>query len=82
VEKLAEKAVVENLNELETKHPSQRRKEENERLESALVAHGPATGKIRPKVGGRNYSNSQFNRVTESTRQPDSLFKPRTFWPR
>jgi penicillin-binding protein 1B len=79
VEKLAEKAVVENLDELEAKYPSLRRKEENERLESALVAVEPATGKIRAMVGGRNYSQSQFNRVTESRRQPGSVFKPVTF---
>ncbi len=30
-------------------------------------------------VGGRNYQSSQFNRVTQSKRQPGSAFKPVTY---
>ncbi len=78
-QKLAEKAVDENLDELEAKYPRLRRKEEQNRLESALVALEPATGKIRAMMGGRNYRQSQFNRVTQSKRQPGSVFKPVTY---
>jgi penicillin-binding protein 1A len=34
------------------------------------------TGGILAMVGGTNYSASQFNRVTQSFRQPGSVFKP------
>ena len=78
-EKLAEQAVDQNLSDLVNKHPSLRRKELRDQLESALVAIEPQTGKIHAMVGGRNYRISQFNRVTESKRQPGSAFKPVTY---
>jgi penicillin-binding protein 1B len=52
---------------------------ENDRLEAALVAISPRTGEIRAMVGGRNYQESQFNRVTDAMRQPGSAFKPFVF---
>ncbi|MGH7905768.1 MAG: PBP1A family penicillin-binding protein [Candidatus Binataceae bacterium] len=78
-QRLAERAVDENLDELEAKHPWLRRKEKKDQLESALVAIEPQTGKIRAMVGGRSYRESQFNRVTQSRRQPGSVFKPVTY---
>jgi penicillin-binding protein 1B len=36
----------------------------------------PKTGHILAMVGGRDYSKSQFNRITQSLRQPGSAFKP------
>ena len=33
-------------------------------------------GAVRVMVGGRNYAKSQFNRATQSLRQPGSTFKP------
>jgi len=33
-------------------------------------------GAVRAMVGGRDYGGSQFNRATESLRQPGSTFKP------
>jgi penicillin-binding protein 1B len=36
----------------------------------------PKTGHILALVGGRNYSVSQFNRITQARRQPGSAFKP------
>ena len=42
--------------------------------EAALVAMTPEGG-IKAMVGGRNYGVSQFNRVTQSLRQPGSAFK-------
>ncbi len=33
-------------------------------------------GGVRAMVGGRNYQDSEFNRVTEAKRQPGSAFKP------
>jgi penicillin-binding protein 1A len=43
--------------------------------QAALVAMSP-DGAIRAMVGGRNYGESQFNRVTQAQRQPGSAFKP------
>jgi len=43
--------------------------------EGALVAMSPE-GDIRALVGGRNYAESQFNRVVAAKRQPGSSFKP------
>ena len=42
--------------------------------QAALVALAP-DGAVLAMVGGRNYGESQFNRVTQARRQPGSLFK-------
>lgn len=78
-EKLAEKAVRDNLDYLQKVHPSLRRKEKKDQLEEALVSLEPQNGKIRAMVGGRSYRESQFNRVTQAFRQPGSAFKPVTY---
>jgi penicillin-binding protein 1A len=43
--------------------------------QGAVVAMDP-NGAIRVLVGGRDYSQSQFNRATTAKRQPGSAFKP------
>ncbi len=43
--------------------------------QGALVAMTP-DGAVRALVGGRNYSESQFNRAVTAKRQPGSSFKP------
>lgn len=43
--------------------------------EGALLG-ASKTGEIRAIVGGRDYSQSQFNRATQALRQPGSAFKP------
>ncbi|HKD68812.1 MAG TPA: PBP1A family penicillin-binding protein [Candidatus Binataceae bacterium] len=78
-EKLAEHAVQTSLLKLEAKHRRLRRKELSDRLEAALVALEPQSGKIRAMVGGRDYRVTQFNRVVQSHRQPGSIFKPVTY---
>jgi 1A family penicillin-binding protein len=45
-------------------------------LQGAVVALRPADGAILAMVGGRDYGESQFNRITQARRQPGSLFKP------
>jgi penicillin-binding protein 1A len=47
-----------------------------EYLQGALVALDPATGDVRALVGGRDYAESQFDRVSQARRQPGSAFKP------
>jgi penicillin-binding protein 1B len=79
LEKLGEQALTHNLADLESKHPKLVRRETKERLESCLVALEPQSGRIRAMAGGRDYRASQFNRVTQSKRQPGSVFKPVTY---
>lgn len=44
--------------------------------EAAMVALNPKNGAIEVLVGGFNFHKSKFNRVTQSSRQPGSTFKP------
>jgi penicillin-binding protein 1B len=78
-QKLGEKAVHDNLDYLERRYASLRRKEKKDQLEEALIAVEPQSGKIRVIVGGRDYRESQFNRITQAQRQPGSAFKPVTY---
>lgn len=48
----------------------------NEKLEVASVVIDPKNGKIMALAGGRDYSKSQFNRVTDAHRQVGSTMKP------
>jgi penicillin-binding protein 1A len=43
---------------------------------AALVAIDTHTGHVLAMVGGRSYSQSQFNLATQGERQPGSAFKP------
>ena len=45
-------------------------------VQAALIAVDLKTGKIKAMVGGADFSDSQFNRVTQAQRQPGSVFKP------
>lgn len=45
-------------------------------IEGALVLIDPSSGEVRAMAGGYDYRRSQFNRVTQSVRQPGSTFKP------
>ena len=45
-------------------------------IQAALVAVAPKDGAIRALVGGYDFEQSRFNRVTQATRQPGSNFKP------
>lgn len=76
LEEVARQSVVDNLARLEKSHPALRRREIEDRLESALVSIDPRTGAIVAMVGGRDYAHSQFNRAVEAERQPGSAFKP------
>ena len=49
---------------------------ETDYLQGAVVAIDPTTGDVKALVGGRNYQESPFNRVTSAMRQPGSSFKP------
>lgn len=45
-------------------------------LQSAFVSMESKTGAVTALVGGRDYSVSSFNRVTQAKRQPGSTIKP------
>ena len=46
------------------------------KIEGAIVAMDPHTGRILAMSGGYSFARSQFNRVTQAMRQPGSAFKP------
>lgn len=46
------------------------------RIEGAMVSMDPRTGEVLACVGGFSFEKSQFNRATQSFRQPGSSFKP------
>jgi len=46
------------------------------KIEGALVAMDPHTGRVLAMQGGFSYARSQFNRATQALRQPGSAFKP------
>jgi penicillin-binding protein 1A len=43
--------------------------------QAALTAVDPRNGQIKAMVGGKDYKNHQYNRVTQAQRQPGSTFK-------
>ena len=45
-------------------------------VQASLIAVDPKNGHILAMIGGRNYGSSQFDRITQSKRQPGSIFKP------
>ncbi|MCX7382037.1 MAG: PBP1A family penicillin-binding protein [Alphaproteobacteria bacterium] len=46
------------------------------KVQGALVALDPATGRVLAMSGGWSFELSQFNRATQASRQPGSSFKP------
>ncbi len=69
-------AVTDNIDKLEKNHRHLRRIKTDEKLQTSLVALDAETGAIRAMIGGRDYSESQFNRAANAQRQPGSAFKP------
>ena len=45
-------------------------------VEAALLCVETSTGAIKALIGGKNYSQTEFNRAVQSRRQPGSSFKP------
>ena len=50
--------------------------EQDPQVQGALLCIDPKTGYVKAMVGGRDFSESQFNRAISSRRQPGSAFKP------
>jgi len=72
----AENALAKGLARMESSNSNLRREALEEKLQGAILVMQPETGHILAMVGGRNYSVSQFNRITQAQRQPGSAFKP------
>ena len=82
----AEKALAEGLTRIEKssrfRHPRRdemakpQRGTAPEYLQGALVSIDPASGEVRALVGGRDFADSQFDRVSQASRQSGSAFKP------
>ncbi len=71
MQKAARDAVEQGLKEIE-----ERQSYEKGLVQGALFAMDPKSGAIRSIVGGRDFNRSEFNRATQSRRQPGSAFKP------
>lgn len=76
VQMAAEEALAKGLAGLESSNPELQRTAPEDKLQGAVVVMQPKTGHILALAGGRNYSVSQFNRITQARRQPGSAFKP------
>lgn len=75
----AERALKKGLARLEKSNPALVRSDPVKKLQGAVIVIQPKTGYILAMVGGRNYSESQFNRISQARRQPGSAFKPFVF---
>jgi penicillin-binding protein 1A len=71
MQKAAKQAVEKGLKELEA-----REKFTRGLVQGALLCMDAKTGAIKAMVGGRDFKKSEFNRATQSKRQPGSAFKP------
>jgi len=76
VQSAAEKALTRGLERLERMKPELVRDDPTQKLQGAVIVMQPGTGYILALVGGRNYTASQFNRISQARRQPGSAFKP------
>ncbi len=47
-----------------------------QKVQGAIISVDPRNGQIRAMVGGRDFSESEFNRAMQANRQPGSGFKP------
>jgi penicillin-binding protein 1B len=72
LQRIAERSIRDGVQRIERRRGNTVRS----KVEAALIALDPRSGSIRALVGGRNYSESPFNRATRAARQPGSLFKP------
>ncbi|PNU20379.1 penicillin-binding protein [Geothermobacter hydrogeniphilus] len=50
--------------------------EQTPKAQGALVALDPQSGQVKAMVGGFDFADSQFNRVTQARRLPGSAMKP------
>lgn len=53
---------------------------EDSDIQVGFVAMNPKNGYVKAMVGGRNYEESPYNRVTQAERQPGSTIKPLLYY--
>ncbi len=76
MQKAAEAEVARGLEEIEARQARQAGNRADAPLQAALLAMDPHTGEVRAMVGGRDFTESPFNRAVQARRQPGSAFKP------
>ena len=80
LQQAAEKAIENGIASIERRHGYPHKRKEAatgvDYLQGALVAMDPQTGAVRAMVGGRDFTDSPFNRATQAKRQSGSAFKP------
>lgn len=74
LQRAAEESLAKGLAAVEARH--RKGHEGHPPLQGALLAVDPKTGSIKAMVGGRDFSESQYNRAIQALRQPGSVFKP------
>jgi penicillin-binding protein 1B len=70
----AERAITEGLDSLDKSYNWISKS--SEKVQGALISVIPSSGEIRAWVGGRDFSETQFDRISSARRQPGSTFKP------
>lgn len=73
LQRIAQEAVAEGIASLDKQLAARKRPGP---VQAALVVVDPRSGDILAMVGGRAYSQTQFNRAVTTRRQPGSIFKP------
>ena len=72
LQRMAQESLESGLAELDAKL----KRPDGTKLQGALISLDVKTGGILALVGGRSYTQSQFNRAVQAQRQPGSTFKP------
>jgi penicillin-binding protein 1A len=73
MQKAAEKACKQGLEEIEQREKYGKK---GQIVQAALLCLDVRTGSVRTMVGGKDFSQNEFNRAVQSRRQPGSAFKP------
>lgn len=73
LQRYAHEAVTEGVTAIDKRLAGRKRQS---RPQVALVAVDPRSGEILAMVGGRSYTQTQYNRAVLARRQPGSVFKP------
>jgi penicillin-binding protein 1B len=72
LQRIAQESLESGLTNLDAKL----KRKDGMKLQGALISIDVKTGGIVALVGGRSYTESQFNRAVQAQRQPGSTFKP------
>ncbi|MDB5931162.1 MAG: glycosyl transferase, family 51, partial [Polaromonas sp.] len=77
IQKLANQAVARQMAQLQKLADGQRKAgQERAVLQAGFLAVDPRNGAVRAWVGSRDFSQEQFDHVSQARRQPGSTFKP------